>query len=87
MAEAGVTGQESETMQGILVAAGTPKEIVNLLNREIAKAMAQPDVQEKCTQLGFDVVADKPEEFAAYIKKEVDKWAKVIRDAKIPQIQ
>jgi tripartite-type tricarboxylate transporter receptor subunit TctC len=87
MAEAGVTGQESETMQGIFLPAGTPKEIVALLNREIAKAMAMPDVKEKCTQLGFDPVADKPDEFAAYIKKEVEKWAKVIKDAKIPQIQ
>lgn len=87
MAEAGVSGQESETMQGILVPAGTPKEIVGLLNREIAKAMALPDVKEKCAQLGFDPVADKPEEFAAYIKKEVEKWGKVIKDANIPQIQ
>ncbi len=87
MAEAGVTGQESETMQGILVPAGTPKEVVTLLNREIVKVMALLDVKEKCAQLGFDPVADKPDEFAAYIKKEVDKWAKVIKDAKIPQIQ
>jgi tripartite-type tricarboxylate transporter receptor subunit TctC len=87
MAEAGVQGQESETMQGILVPAGTPKEIVDLLNREIAKAMALPDVKAKCAQLGFDVVANKPEEFAAYIKSEVEKWAKVIKDAKIPQIK
>ena len=87
MAEAGVTGQESETMQGIFLPAGTPKEIVDLLNREIAKAMAMPDVKEKCAQLGFDPVADKPDEFAAYIKKEVEKWAKVIKEAKIPQIQ
>ena len=87
MAEAGVTGQESETMQGIFLPAGTPKDIVGLLNREIAKAMALPDVKEKCAQLGFDVVANTPDEFALYIKKEVDKWGKVIKDANIPQIQ
>lgn len=87
MAEAGISGQESETMQGILVPAGTPKEVVNLLNREIVKVMSLPDVKEKCAQLGFDPVADKPDEFAAYIRKEVDKWGKVIKDAKIPQIQ
>jgi tripartite-type tricarboxylate transporter receptor subunit TctC len=86
LAEAGIAGQESVTMQGILVPAGTPKEIVDLLNREIAKVMALPDVQAKCAQLGFDVVADKPEEFSAYIKAEVEKWSNVIRDAKIPQI-
>ena len=86
LAEAGVQNQESETMQGILVSAGTPKEIVDLLNREIAKVMALPDVQAKCAQLGFDVVANKPDEFATYIKAEVEKWNKVIKDAKVPQI-
>jgi len=87
LAEAGVQDQESETMQGILAPAGTPKEIIDLLNREIAKVMALPDVQAKCAQLGFDVVADKPQEFAAYIKAEVDRWGQVIKDANIPQIK
>jgi tripartite-type tricarboxylate transporter receptor subunit TctC len=87
MAEAGVKEQESETMQGVLLPAHTPKEIVALLNSEIAKAMALPDVKAKCAQLGFDPVANSPEEFAAYIKSEVDKWGKVIKDAKIPQIK
>jgi len=86
MAEAGVKDQESETMQGILAPAATPKEIVDLLNREIVKVMALPDVKEKCAQLGFDVVANSPQEFAAYIKADVEKWGKVIKDAKIPQI-
>src|SRR3954470_6152629 len=49
--EAGIKEQESETMQGIFAPAGTPKQIVDLLNREIAKAMAMPDVKEKCDQL------------------------------------
>jgi len=87
MTEAGVPGQESETMQGIFLPAGTSKTIVDLLSSEIAKAMALPDVKEKCAQLGFDVIASKPDEFAAYIKKEVDKWGKVIKDANIAQIQ
>ena len=86
MEEAGIKGQESETMQGILVPAGTPKEIVDLLSREIVKVMALPDVKEKCAQLGFDVVANSPQEFAVYIKTNVEKWAKVIKDAQIPLI-
>jgi tripartite-type tricarboxylate transporter receptor subunit TctC len=86
MAEAGFKGQESETMQGIFVPAGTPKDIVDLLNREIVKAMNLPDVKEKCAQLGFDVVANTPAEFAKYIKTDVDKWSLVIKDAKVPQI-
>jgi len=86
MEEAGIKGQESETMQGILVPAGTPKEIVDLLSREIVKVMALPDVKEKCAQLGFDVVANSPQEFAVYIKTNVEKWAKVIKDAQVPLI-
>ena len=87
LAEAGLKEQESETMQGIFAPAKTPKEIVDLLHKEVVKVMAMPDVKEKCAQLGFDPVADTPEEFTAYIKKEVDKWGKVIKDANIPQIK
>ena len=86
MAEAGISDQESETMQGIFVPAGTPPEIVKLLHDEIVKIMALPDVKAKCAQLGFDVVADSPAEFSVYIKKEVEKWGRVIKDAKIKQI-
>ncbi len=87
MIEAGIQGQESETMQGVFVPGSTPQAIVDLLNREMVKALHQPDVQEKCKQVGLDIVADTPAEFAVYIKKEIDRWHKVIVDAKIPQIQ
>jgi len=87
LAEAGITEQESETMQGIFLPAKAPQDIVALLNKEIVKVMALPDVKAKCAQLGFDPVANSPAEFTAYIKKEVEKWGKVIKDAKIPQIK
>jgi tripartite-type tricarboxylate transporter receptor subunit TctC len=87
MAEAGVGGEESETMQGVLVPSGTPSDVVDLLNKEIVKIMRMPDVQAKCAELGFDPVANSPAEFSAYIKKDIEKWGNVIRDAKIPQIQ
>jgi len=87
LAEAGVPEQESETMQGVFAPAGTPKAIIDRLNKEIAKAMALQDVKDKCAQLGFDPVANSPEEFTAYIRKEVEKWGKVIKEAKIPLIQ
>lgn len=87
MIEQGVKGQESETMQGVFVPASTPQAVIDVLNREIVKALHQPDVQAKCKQVGLDIVADTPAEFAVYIKKEVDRWHKVIVDAKIPQIQ
>jgi tripartite-type tricarboxylate transporter receptor subunit TctC len=87
LAEAGVKEQISETMQGVLVPGGTPKDLVAKLNAAIVKVMALPDVKEKCAQLGFDVVANTPEQFAAYIKADVEKWAKVIKEANIQTIK
>ena len=79
----GITGQEAYTLTGILAPAGTPKEIVSLLHQEIVKIVAMPDVQKRLDDLGFEVVANTPDEFAARIKTEMEKWGKVIRDAKI----
>ena len=83
MAEAGYSGQESETLQGVLLPAGTPKAVVQKLHSEISKVLAQPDVKEKIVGLGFDIVASTPEQFAAQIKGEVAKWSKVVKDAGI----
>jgi tripartite-type tricarboxylate transporter receptor subunit TctC len=82
-AEQGITDQDAETLTGIVAPAGTPKEIVDLLYREIAKAVAQPEVKERLTTLGFDPVANTPDEFGARIRLEIDKWGKVVRDAKL----
>ena len=83
MAESGIDGQEAYTLTGILAPAGTPKEIVNILHREIVKLVALPDVQSNLANLGFEVVANSPDDFAARINVEMEKWGKVIRDAKI----
>ena len=83
MGEAGFAGQESETLQGVLVPAGTPKAVVQRLQGEIARILAQPDTKEKIIGLGFDIVASTPEQFAAQIKSEVAKWSKVVKDAGI----
>lgn len=82
-AEQGIKDQDAETLTGIVAPAGTPKEIVDLLYREIAKAVAQPEVKERLTTLGFDPVANTPDEFGARIRLEIDKWGKVVRDAKL----
>ena len=84
--ELGVKGQEAETMQGVLAPAGTPKEIVDLLQREIAAILATPDVKEKVLALGFEPSGNSPAEFGAYIKAEIAKWKKVIEDGKIGKI-
>ena len=82
-AEQGIKDQDADTLTGLVVPAGTPKEIVTLLQKEIAKAVAQPDVKEKLAALGFVPVANAPEEFGARIKSEIEKWGKVVRDAKL----
>jgi tripartite-type tricarboxylate transporter receptor subunit TctC len=87
LAEAGITGQESETMQGVFVPKGTPKEIVDLLQREIAAIVAMPDVKAKMLPLGFEPDGGSSAEFAAYVTAEVAKWKKAIADAKIAQIE
>jgi tripartite-type tricarboxylate transporter receptor subunit TctC len=83
LAEAGLSDQEADTMQGILVPAGTPKPIIDLLHREIVKVMALPDIKGRMAELGFEAVANTPDEFGARIKAEIPKWAKVIREANI----
>lgn len=83
MRESGIEGQEAYTLTGILAPAGTPKEIISLLHREIVKLVALPDVQKNLGDLGFEVVANSPDEFAVRIKAEMEKWGKIIRDAKI----
>ena len=88
MAEAGVPGDQiSDVMQAVFAPGGTPKPIIDLLQKEIAKAVAAPDVKAKLDSLGFDAIADTPEHFAARIKTEVPKWAKVIEAAKIEKVK
>lgn len=77
IAEAGVPGYEIATKYGVLAPAGTPKEIVSRLNAEIMKVLATPDVRERLLQQGADPAGSSPEQFAAQIKGEMTKWAKV----------
>ena len=81
--EQGFKDQDSDTLTGMVAPAGTPKEIVDLLQKEIAKAVAQPDVKEKLSALGFVPVANTPQQFGERIKLEIEKWGKVVRDAKL----
>ena len=83
LAEAGLPDQEADTMQAVLVPAGTPRPVIDLLYREIKAIVALPDIKERFEVLGLDPVANTPEEFAAQIKVEIEKWSKVIRGANI----
>ena len=85
MQEAGVKGFDVSQWQGVLAPAGTPRPIVDRLNAEIVKAMHAPDVHQRiAVQGGNEIVTGSPEDFSNLIKKELQQYARLIRDAKIP---
>jgi tripartite-type tricarboxylate transporter receptor subunit TctC len=83
MAEIGYSGQEAETIQALLAPAGTPEPIVQRLYRESAAILARPEVKERIAGLGYEILASSPQELAAQIKAEVEKWRRVVRTAGI----
>jgi len=87
LAESGVPDEESEFIQAVFVPAGTPKEIIDKLYREIARIVMLPEVKERLATIGYTAVGNTPEEFSAQIKRDIARWAKVIREAGIKQIQ
>jgi tripartite-type tricarboxylate transporter receptor subunit TctC len=83
MTEAGYPDIEGDSWVGVLVPARTPKEVITLLHREIAKILALPDIKERLTTLGFDIVASTPEEFDRRIAAEIETYGRVIRAGNI----
>jgi tripartite-type tricarboxylate transporter receptor subunit TctC len=81
IAEQGYPGFESVGWIGICAPAKTSPEILNKLNAEVKKMLAQPEVKEKLNQLAFTPVGDSREHFAAYIKAEIEKWKKVAKES------
>ena len=81
VAEQGFPGYEDYTWIGFFAPTGTPKPIIVKLNAEIAKVIAMPDVKERLAVLGFDPVQNNVDQFTTYIREEVTKWAKVIKDS------
>ena len=79
-------GFEAVTWVGLLAPAGTPKDIVDRMQREIAKVVNDPEVQARLSASGAEPLASTPEQFGAYLAKEVDKWARVVKQAKIPPV-
>ena len=76
-------GFEVNSWYGMMAPAGTPKAIVQLLQREAAKALKLPDVAEKLRDFGLDPVGNTPEEHAAQLRADLDRWSKVAKTAKI----
>jgi tripartite-type tricarboxylate transporter receptor subunit TctC len=83
MDEAGVPGYEAIGWFGVVAPANTPADIVSRLNREIASALAVPEVRERSIAAGAEPAASTPQEFAAMIREETRKWAQVIKTAEI----
>jgi len=81
--EAGVPGYEAIGWFGAVAPAGTPAEIINRLNREMAAALAEPEIRERALAAGAEPFTNSPQEFAAIIREETRKWAQVIRSAGI----
>ena len=79
VAESGVRGYEVTGWYGVLVPAGTPRLIVTALNREIARILKLPDVSERFSAEGAELVGNSPEAFAGYIKSEIAKWSNVVK--------
>ena len=84
MQEAGFRGFDMSQWQGILAPAGTPPGVIRKLNAAIVKAMNAPDVHERiAVQGGNDIVTGTPEQFAALIARDLQGYARLIKDAKI----
>lgn len=83
-AEAGLAGFEAGSWYGLLAPAGTPRDVVTRLHAETVRMLALPDVKQRLAAEGSEGIGNTPEEFAAQIQRDITRWAKVARDAKMP---
>lgn len=82
--EGGAKGFEGGTWYGVQAPAGTPRPIVTTVNREVVRVLNKPDFSGRLAAEGFDVVASTQEEFTAFVRSELTKWASVVKKAGIP---
>ena len=80
-AEAGLPGFEVDTWYGVLAPAGTPRELIERLNRDLTRALASPDLRERLANVGIRPLSDTPEAFRAFLHSEAARWAKVVKEA------
>jgi tripartite-type tricarboxylate transporter receptor subunit TctC len=83
VAEAGLKDFETGSWQGVVAAAGTPKDIVGRLNGEISRILGTPDMKENLAKQGAEVYTMTPEQLGNWLKTEIDKWAKVVKAANL----
>jgi tripartite-type tricarboxylate transporter receptor subunit TctC len=80
VAESGIPGFEATVFFGWLAPAGTPRAVIDRLNREVVRALALPDVREKLAGMGNEIVGNTPEQFSQQITAEVAQWQKLVRE-------
>jgi tripartite-type tricarboxylate transporter receptor subunit TctC len=81
--ESGYPGFEAWAWQGFVAPAGTPREVVMKLNSEFAKVMNDAAIKQRLSESGFEPQTSTPEQFTAYLKAEIEKWRKVIRESNV----
>ena len=81
ISETGVPGYEVTNWYGVLMPAGVPKDILAKVNADLVRILKQPDVQQRFAGEGGDVAPNTPEQFAAFIRSEITKWAKAVRES------
>jgi tripartite-type tricarboxylate transporter receptor subunit TctC len=85
MAEAGMPGYNVTSWYGLCAPAGTPRPIVEKVHADLSTVLQAPDVQQRLNDLVIDAAPTSPEQFAEFIRSETGRWAKVVKDAGIPQ--
>jgi tripartite-type tricarboxylate transporter receptor subunit TctC len=83
VAESGFPDYESVSWGGVMAPAGTPKAVIDRLNTEILRILKLPDIRDKLSALGADIVGSTPEEFAKYLRDEITKWRRVAKQANV----
>ena len=81
MAEAGLPGFDATAWYSIVVPAGTPKPIISRLHAELVKILKSADIRERLISEGADVETCTPEELAAFVRAEIPKWSKAVKDS------
>ena len=84
LAEVGAPGVEVDIWYGFLAPASTPRDVITRLNTELKAILAMPDIQQSFATQGLDSVSSTPEEFASLIARDIPRWARVVRESKIP---
>ena len=81
VSESGLPGYEAMPWLGLVAPAGTPSAVVTKIHDEVAQVLKEPAVQEKFRALGLDIIGNTPAEFSTFLKNDIVKWAKVVKDS------